>query len=297
MTRIAFIGLGIMGGPMAENLVKAGHDVVGLNRSRPPMERLVATGGSSASSVAEAVAEADIVATMLPDTPDVLHVLTGPDGVFDHVRPGTLVVDFSTIKPEVSARLAAEGATRSLRVLDAPVSGGDKGAIDGSLSIMVGGEADHFAAASDLFSPVSATLVHVGPAGSGQLVKAANQLIIAGTLAVLAEALVLLEAHDVDAEAALRVLGGGLAGSTVLDRKSGQMVHRDFRPGFRAELHHKDMGIVLDTARAAGVATPVAALAAQLLAAVVARGDGALDHSAVFELVAGLSGPSSLRPA
>jgi 2-hydroxy-3-oxopropionate reductase len=293
MTTIAFIGLGIMGRPMAENLVGAGLDVVGFNRSSPAMERLVEVGGRRASSIAEAVAGADIVATMLPDTPDVVTVLTGPDGVFAHARPGTIVVDFSTIRPEASALLAEAGAAASFRVLDAPVSGGEQGAIDGALSVMVGGSAADFAAAAELFEPVSSTLVHVGPAGSGQIVKAANQLIVAGTLSLVAEALVFLEAHGVETEAAVRVLGGGLAGSTVLARKSGQMLARDFTPGFRVELHHKDMGIMMDAARAAGVATPLSALSAQLLATLVARGDGALDHSALFALIGELSG----RPA
>lgn len=292
MTTLAFLGLGIMGAPMAENLVAAGLDVVGFNRSRPAVDRLVAAGGRGASSIAEAVAEADIVATMLPDSPDVVDVLTGADGVFAHARPGTLVVDFSTIRPDTSVRLAAEGAELSLRVLDAPVSGGEQGAIDGALSVMVGGSADDFAAAAELFGPVSATLVHVGPAGSGQTVKAANQLIVAGTLTLVAEALVFLEAHGVETEAAVRVLGGGLAGSTVLDRKAGQMLRRDYTPGFRAELHHKDMGIVLDAARSAGVSTPLGAQAAQLLATLVSRGDGALDHSALFGLIGELSGSS-----
>jgi len=293
MTTIAFIGLGIMGAPMAENLVTAGFDVVGFNRSQPAMDRLAAAGGRSASSVADAVSDADIVATMLPDTPDVITVLTGPDGVFSHARPGTLVVDFSTIKPEVSARLAAEGAAASLRVLDAPVSGGEQGAIDGTLSVMVGGSTDDFIAAAKLFAPVSATLVHVGPSGSGQIVKAANQLIVAGTLSLLAEALVFLEAHGVNTDAAVRVLGGGLAGSAVLERKAAQMLSRDYTPGFRVELHHKDMGIVLDAARTAGVATPLAALSAQLLGSLVARGDGSLDHSALFGLVGELSGTTT----
>jgi 2-hydroxy-3-oxopropionate reductase len=293
MTTIAFIGLGIMGAPMAENLVDAGFDVVGFNRSEPAMKRLVAAGGRSATSVAEAVSEADIVATMLPDTPDVVAVLTGSDGVFSHARPGTLVVDFSTIKPEVSARLAAEGAAASFRVLDAPVSGGEQGAIDGTLSVMVGGSSEDFTAAAELFGPVSATLVRVGPSGCGQIVKAANQLIVAGTLSLLAEALVFLEAHGVHTDAAVRVLGGGLAGSAVLERKAGQMLKRDYTPGFRVELHHKDMGIVIDAARTAGVATPLAALSAQLLGALVARGDGGLDHSALFGLVGELSGTTT----
>jgi 2-hydroxy-3-oxopropionate reductase len=285
VTTVAFIGLGIMGGPMAANLVSAGFDVVGHNRSPAKTERLVAAGGRAASSVEEAVENADVVATMLPDSPDVRVVLAT---VFEHARPGTLVIDFSTIRPDVAAELAAEGT--GFRVLDAPVSGGEQGAIDAALSIMVGGAAEDFAAAAPIFDAVGRTVVHVGPAGAGQTVKAANQLIVAGTIELLAEALVFIEAHGVDPEAALKVLGGGMAGSAVLERKGPAMLARDFTPGFRVELHDKDMGIVTAAAREAGVVIPLGAAVAQLVAALRAQGDGALDHSALLKLVTRLSG-------
>jgi 2-hydroxy-3-oxopropionate reductase len=287
MTSVGFIGLGIMGGPMAANLVAAGFDVAGHNRTPAKAEALAARGGRAVASVAEAVSDADVVATMLPDSPDVRAVL---GEVFAHARPGTLVVDFSTIRPDVAAGLAAEGADRGLRVLDAPVSGGEQGAIDGTLSIMVGGSEEDFASAGPVFSAVGSTVVHVGPAGSGQTVKAANQLIVAGTIELLAEAIVFLEAHDVDTTAALRVLGGGLAGSAVLERKGPAMLARDFTPGFRVELHDKDMGIVTSAAREAGVAIPLGAAVAQLITALHAQGDGNLDHSALLRLAARLSG-------
>ncbi|MHB1173367.1 MAG: 2-hydroxy-3-oxopropionate reductase [Lacisediminihabitans sp.] len=290
MTTIAFIGLGIMGGPMASNLVKAGFDVIGYNRSPKAVDDLIAAGGRGGSDVAEAVGAADIVATMLPDTPDVISVLSGPDGVFAHARPGTLVVDFSTIQPEVSAQLAEEGIAAGVRVLDAPVSGGEQGAIQAALSIMVGGDSRSFAAGQELFDAVGKTIVHVGPAGSGQTVKAANQLIVAGTLELVAEALVFLEAYDVDTDAAVKVLAGGLAGSTVLNRKAASMLAREFEPGFRVDLHHKDLGIVMGAARKAGVAIPLGALVAQLVGALKSQGDGGLDHSALFKLVEQLSG-------
>ncbi len=190
MSKVAFIGLGIMGAPMARNLLSAGHEVVAYNRTPQKTERFVADGGRGAASVAEAVAGADVVATMLPDTPDVEAVLTGTDGVFIHAEPGALVIDFSTIRPDVSAGLAAEGARRGLRVLDAPVSGGEQGAIEASLSIMVGGRPEDYAGARDIFEAVGKTIVHVGLPGSGQTVKAANQLIVAGTLELVAEAIV-----------------------------------------------------------------------------------------------------------
>jgi 2-hydroxy-3-oxopropionate reductase len=290
MTSVAFIGLGIMGGPMAANLVKAGYDVAGFNRSPAKVDALVAAGGRGAASVAEAVAGAEVVATMLPDSPDVAAVLGGEDGVFATAGPGTLVIDFSSIRPDVSAGLAADGRARGLRVLDAPVSGGEQGAIEGVLSIMAGGTAADFEAAAPVFDAVGKTIVHVGPSGSGQTVKAANQLMVAGHLELLAEAIVFLEAYGVDTEAALRVLGGGLAGSTVLQRKGATMLARDFKPGFRIALHDKDMGIVTAAAREAGVVIPLGAAVAQLVASLKAQGDGGLDHSALLKLVEQLSG-------
>jgi 2-hydroxy-3-oxopropionate reductase len=289
-TKIAFVGLGIMGAPMAANLVKAGFDVTGYNRHPDRTELLVAAGGHAAASTAEAVRTADVVATMVPDSPDVQAVLADPDGVFSNARPGTLIIDFSSIRPDVAAALAAEAAERGFRMLDAPVSGGEQGAIEGVLSIMVGGDAADFAAAAPVFDAVGKTIVHVGPSGSGQTVKAANQLMVAGHLELLAEAIIFLEAYGVDTEAALRVLGGGLAGSTVIQRKGAAMLARDFTPGFRVALHDKDMGIVTAAAREAGVVIPLGAVAAQLVSSLKAQGDGGLDHSALLKLVAQLSG-------
>ena len=290
MTRIAFIGLGIMGGPMAANLVRAGFEVTGYNRSPAKVDRLAEAGGRGAKSIADAVRDADVVATMVPDSPDVRAVLAGDDGVFAHAPANALIIDFSTIRPDVAADLAAAGHERGFRVLDAPVSGGEAGAVEGALSIMVGGAAADFAAAQPVFDAVGRTIVHVGPAGSGQTVKAANQLMVAGHLALLAEAITFLQAHGVDTEAALRVLGGGLAGSTVLQRKGPAMLARDFTPGFRIALHDKDLGIVTAAAREAGVVIPLGAVAAQLVASLKAQGDGGLDHSALLKLIQQLSG-------
>lgn len=292
MTTIAFIGLGIMGKPMAINLVNAGFDVVGYNLVQPPIDALVAAGGRGASSIAEAVKDADVIATMVPDSPDVEEVLASADGVFANARDNALIIDFSSIRPDVSARLAAEAEQRGLRILDAPVSGGEQGAIDGILSIMVGGTPENFAAAEPILNAVGKTVALVGPAGSGQTVKAANQLIVAGTIELVAEAIVFLEAYGVDTEAAIKVLAGGLAGNAILQRKATGMLARDFTPGFRIALHDKDMGIVTAAARQAGVVIPLGAVVAQLIASLKAQGDGGLDHSALLKLVEQLSGRS-----
>jgi len=289
MTTVAFIGLGIMGGPMAANLVKAGFDVVGYNRSPEKVKELVEKGGRGAEDVASAVGEADVVITMVPDSPDV-EAVSGE--IFAGAREGTLYIDMSTIRPDVAVRVAEAGREAGVRVLDAPVSGGEAGAVEGSLSIMVGGSAEDFADARPVLDAVGKTIVHVGPAGSGQTVKAANQLIVAGNIQLLAEAVVFLDAYGVDMRSALEVLGGGLAGSTVLARKGDNMLAGEFKPGFRLALHHKDMGIVTSAAREAGVTIPLGAVVAQLVAAMVARGDGALDHSGLLKLTAELSGRS-----
>jgi 2-hydroxy-3-oxopropionate reductase len=290
MTTVTVIGLGIMGGPMAANLLTGGFDVVGCNRSQAAVDRLVAQGGRGAGSVAEAVRDADVVLTMLPDSPDVESVVTGQDGVLSAARRGALLVDTSTIRPDVAVRVADAARAAGLRPLDAPVSGGEAGAVDGTLSIMVGGEAADVAAARPVLDALGTTVVHVGPSGSGQTVKAANQLIVAGTIELVAEALVFLEAHGVDTTAAVEVLAGGLAGNRILDRKAAGMTARRFAPGFRVDLHHKDLGILTSAAREAGVAVPLGAVVAQLMGALRAQGHGSLDHSALLLLVEQLSG-------
>jgi 2-hydroxy-3-oxopropionate reductase len=292
MTNVAVIGLGIMGLPMAVNLVKAGYTVAGYNRSQDKIDLLAAQGGRGASSIADAVRDADIIITMVPDSPDVEAVVAGEDGVFANAKDGALWIDASSIRPDVAARLAADARAAGIRPLDAPVSGGEQGAIDGVLSIMVGGDTADFDAAQGVLDAVGKTIMHVGPSGSGQTVKAANQLIVAANIEALAEAIVFLEAYGVDTDAALKVLGGGLAGSKVLDQKGQKMLDRDFAPGFRLALHHKDLGIVTSAARAAGVAVPLGATVAQLVGNIVAQGDGALDHSGLFTQVARNSGRS-----
>ncbi|MGW6281413.1 2-hydroxy-3-oxopropionate reductase [Kribbella sp. NPDC055071] len=297
MTNIAFIGLGIMGNPMAIHLANAGHTVAGLDRSPERTQALVDAGGRAAESISDVVKGADVICVMVPDSPDVQDVLEGEDGVFQHAETGTLIIDFSSIRPDVTQQLAEQARALGFRLLDAPVSGGEAGAKNAVLSIMVGGEADDFAAAKPLFEVVGKTVVHVGPSGSGQTVKAANQLIVAANIQAVAEAVVFLEAYGVDTRAALEVLGGGLAGSTVLNQKKENMLTRSFEPGFRIDLHHKDMGIVTAAAREAGVVVPLGALVAQLVASARANGDGGLDHSALLRGVERLSGLRSTDSA
>ena len=290
MTNIAFIGLGIMGSPMAVHLAKAGHQVVGYNRTPEKTVPLVEAGGRAAESIGDAVRGAEVVCVMVPDSPDVLDVLTGEDGVFDNANPGTLVIDFSSIRPDVTIQLAEQADEKGIRLVDAPVSGGEAGAVNAALSIMVGGQEDDFEAAKPYLDVVGKTVVHVGPSGAGQTVKAANQLIVAANIQALAEAVVFLDAYGVDTNAALEVLGGGLAGSKVLDQKKQNMLGHTFEPGFRIALHHKDLGIVTTAAREAGVVIALGSLVAQLMASALANGDGGLDHSGLLRGVERLSG-------
>jgi 2-hydroxy-3-oxopropionate reductase len=289
VTRVGFIGFGIMGSPMAINLAAAGFEVRGFSRDMSKVSRVADKGVRSAKTLQELVENSDVVITMLPDSPDVESVVLGDGGVFQFAREGLLFIDMSSIRPNVASRIFHEGAERGIDVLDAPVSGGEAGAVEGSLSIMVGGELGAFDRAAPFFGAMGKTIVHVGPAGSGQTVKAANQLIVAANIQGLAEAVVFLEAHHVEMESAIQVLGGGLAGSTVLQRKSGNMLSRSFAPGFRLDLFHKDMGIVQAAAREKGVTTLLGSLVAQIIASLVARGDGELDHSAMIRIVDELS--------
>ncbi|MCZ2840148.1 NAD(P)-dependent oxidoreductase [Modestobacter sp. VKM Ac-2985] len=287
MSSITFIGLGIMGLPMARNLARAGHDVTGVVRSDRGRARAAEAGLAATDDAVEAAKAADVVITMLPDSPDVRSVVStiGP-----HLREGALLVDMSTIDPVATRDIRAEALPGTVAMLDAPVSGGEAGAIDGVLSIMVGGDAADVERARPLFEVMGTTVVHVGPLGSGQVVKAANQLIVAGNIQMVAEAVVFLRAQGADLTSALQVIGGGLAGSTVLERKRQAFLDGSFTPGFRLALHAKDLGIVQNSAAAEGLALPLTAAVTQLVRALVARGDGELDHSALLKLAQELNG-------
>lgn len=290
MASIFVLGLGIMGLPMARNLVSAGHSVTGYDHNSGPMEALVEAGGKRAANVAEAVPSADVVITMLPDSPDVEEAVLGQGGVLSCAREGMVHIDMSTIRPDVAVRVSDACRAKGVRSLDAPVSGGERGAIEATLSVMVGGDTADFEAVRPILAAVGRTIVHVGPHGAGQTVKAANQLIVGGTIQLVSESIAFLEAYHVDTTAAVEVLAGGLAGNRILDTKAEGMLAREFAPGFRIDLHHKDMGIVTSAAREAGVVIPVGSLVAQLMASARANGDGHLDHSALLRGVERLSG-------
>jgi 2-hydroxy-3-oxopropionate reductase len=282
---VGFVGLGVMGAPMAHNLVGAGVALVVHNRSPAAVEELRAEGASAAATPREVAERSAVTITMLPDSSDVTAVVEGPDGILAGASAGNLVIDMSTISPIVARRLAERAREVGVQMLDAPVSGGDVGAREATLSIMVGGEEAAFERALPILKLLGKTVRRVGGHGAGQVVKACNQVVVALTIEALSEALVLGSKAGVVPEAILGVLGGGLAGSRVLDvRGSGMVAHR-FTPGFRAELHHKDLGIALETARDAGVSLPVTALVDQMLASLRQNGDGARDHSALITYV------------
>jgi 2-hydroxy-3-oxopropionate reductase len=283
---VGFIGLGIMGRPMAKNLMDAGYELVVHNRSPEKAEELAEEGNATAAGSPREVAEAcHIVITMLPDSPDVEAVVAGEDGVLEGIRDGALLVDMSTISPVVTEELSEKVRKQGASMLDAPVSGGDVGAIEGALSIMVGGSEEDFERARPLFDVMGKVATHVGPTGAGQVVKACNQIVVALTIEALSEALVLGSKGGVAPEKLVEALSGGLAGSAVMEAKKEKFFSHDFEPGFRIELHHKDLGIALAAGREYGVALPVTAIVDQMLEASKAKGRGDRDHSALLTLL------------
>ncbi|MCA9879757.1 MAG: 2-hydroxy-3-oxopropionate reductase [Thermomicrobiales bacterium] len=283
--RIGFIGLGIMGRPMAQNLLQAGYDLTVYNRSRGPVAELVAAGASAAESPQDVAERSDVVITMLPDSPEVEAVVAGPGGVLAGSRAGTLLIDMSTISPAVSRALAQVAEARGVGMLDAPVSGGDVGARQGTLSIMVGGRAEDFQRAAPIFAVLGKTVTHVGASGAGQVVKACNQIVVASTIEAVSEALVLGSKAGVAPSVILQVLAGGLAGNRVMEVRGPNFLSHDFTPGFKAALHHKDLGIALTAARDFGVALPVTGVVDGMFQALKQKGRGEQDHSALLTLL------------
>jgi 2-hydroxy-3-oxopropionate reductase len=279
---IGFIGLGIMGKPMARNLLAAGFPVTVHSRSTGPVDEVVAAGAVRADGPASVAAGSDITITMLPDTADVDQVLVGAGGVIEGVSEGSLVIDMSSIDPEPTRTMAAAFAAKGVAMLDAPVSGGERGAIDAALSIMVGGDDTAFARATPVFEALGKSIVHVGPSGAGQVCKACNQLVVAATIEAVAEALLLAERSGVDAAKVREALLGGFAGSKILEVHGQRMLDRTFDPGFRIRLHRKDARII--EAAAAETATPIPSFAVvtEQLQKAVDADDGERDHSALY---------------
>ncbi len=298
MERIGFIGLGIMGAPMAARLVAAGFPVTVHNRSRAKVDELVAQGARAGDSPRAVAAQADVIVTMLPDSPDVEAVVLGEDGVLAGVREGALFVDMSTITPATARRLHAALAEKGVEAIDAPVSGGEQAAIDGQLSIMAGGSEDALARARPLFEELGKATTHVGPPGAGQVCKAANQVVVGLTIQAVAEALTLARKAGVDPARVREALLGGFAQSKILEVHGQRMLDGAFDPGFRLALHRKDLGIALQTAREAGVPLLATAQVAELLNALIAQGAGDRDHSALvtlYEQLAAVADPAAAR--
>jgi len=296
-SKIGFIGLGIMGKPMAKNLIKAGFPLVVHNRSRSKVDELVKEGAAAANTPREVASSSDIIITMLPNSPDVELVALGANGILEGAKAGQLFIDMSTINPIVSQKIAKEFSAKSVAMVDAPVSGGEKGAIDATLSIMAGGEAKDFERALPVFNALGKTVTHMGSIGSGGFTKLANQIIVAINLTAIGEALVFGAKAGVDPQKMIRALAGGLAGSKCLDQKSEKILSGDFAPGFKIDLHSKDLNLIQDAARSVGVPIPTAAFVEQLFAALRVRGRGGMDHSGVITFFEDLAGVQVRKPS
>jgi 2-hydroxy-3-oxopropionate reductase len=288
--KIGFIGLGIMGKPMAKNLIKAGYSLVVHNRSRTKVDELVKDGATPAASPKEVASAVDVIITMLPNSPDVELVALGPSGLKEGAKRGQLFIDMSTINPIVSQKIARDLSSIGISMIDAPVSGGEKGAIEATLSIMAGGETQDFERALPIFNALGKTITHMGPLGTGGFTKLANQIIVAINLTAIGEALVFGTKAGVDPQKMIRALSGGLAGSKCLDQKSEKILSGDFAPGFKIDLHSKDLNLIADAARSVGVPIPTAAFVEQLFAALRVRDRGGMDHSAVITIFEDLAG-------
>ena len=287
--RIGLIGAGIMGRPMGHNLLKAGYPLVVHDRVRAPVDELVAAVAVEAPSAREVTRRSDVVITMLPDSPDVQAVVLGPDGLLEGLRPGTIYIDMSTISPIVTRELAPLVEAKACQMLDAPVSGGEKGAIEATLSIMVGGPKEIFDRVLPIFQAMGKNIVHMGDHGAGQVTKAANQIVVALTIQAVGEALVLAAKAGVDPAKVRQALLGGFAQSRILELHGQRMLDRNFRPGFKVRLHQKDLNIALSTGRALGVPLPATATVQEAFTALRGLGRDDYDHSSLVTLIEDLA--------
>ena len=294
--KIGFIGLGIMGKPMSKNLIKAGHELTVFDIVEPAVKELEAMGAKIAHSSREVAAKSDLIITMLPDSPDVEKAAFGAEGVFEGIRSGSTYIDMSTISPVTSKKVAEVGKAKGVRVLDAPVSGGEKGAIDATLTIMVGGAKEVFDDCLPVFQVMGKNIVYCGEAGSGQVVKACNQILVAGVLETASEALVLGAKAGVDPEVVLKVIAGGYA-MRVLDVRGPLVLKRDFKPGFKTRLHYKDLGIALAAGSEYGVPLPITGLIHEMMGSLKVLGRGETDHSAIITLLEDLAKVEVKKPS
>jgi 2-hydroxy-3-oxopropionate reductase len=281
MEKIGFVGLGIMGNPMSRNLVKAGHKLVVYDILPKPVEELKQAGAEVGTSPSDVASKTNIIITMLPNSPHVKQAVLGEKGIIEGARPGTLVVDMSSIAPLVARKVAEELAKKQIRMLDAPVSGGEPKAIDGTLAIMVGGAKADFDQMVPIFKAMGSSAVLTGAIGAGNVTKLANQIIVAVNIAAVSEALVLATKAGVDPHLVYQAIRGGLAGSTVLDIKAPLMMDRKFNPGFRINLHIKDLGNVLETSHDVGVPLPLSAAVMEIMQALKVDGMGEFDHGSI----------------
>lgn len=279
--KVGFIGLGIMGKPMSKNLLKAGYSLVVFGRNEASVKELVDAGAESATSAKAVAEQCDVVITMLPNSPQVNEVALGEDGLVDGAKDGLVFIDMSSIAPLATQQIAKALAEKGVKMLDAPVSGGEPKAIDGSLSVMVGGDKDVFEQYYDLMKAMAGSVVHTGDIGAGNVTKLANQVIVALNIAAMSEALALATKAGVDPELVYQAIRGGLAGSTVLDAKAPMVLNRNFEPGFRIDLHIKDLANALDTSHGVGAQLPLTAQVMEMMQALKADGLESKDHSSL----------------
>ncbi len=288
--KIGFIGLGIMGKPMVRNLLKAGYDVVCYSRTQKDIDEVVGSGANAGKSSADVASKANVVITMLPNSPQVKSVVLGEGGILEGAREGLILVDMSSIAPLASQEIESACKQKGVRMLDAPVSGGEPKAIDASLAIMVGGEEELFDEVKDLLLVLGSSAVYCGPIGAGNTTKLANQIIVALNIAALAEAFTLVRKAGVDPALVFDAIKGGLAGSTVMNAKAPMMIDSNFKPGFKVDLHIKDLANALDTGHEVGSPLPLTALAREMMESLHSDGFGGDDHSALARYYAKLSG-------
>lgn len=293
--KIGFIGLGIMGKPMAGNLMKAGHDLVVLNRSKSPVDELVSMGAEAASTPAELTRKAKTIITMLPNSPDVREVALGKNGLIEGEVKGSVLIDMSSIAPLASREIAAELESVGMEMLDAPVSGGEPKAIEGTIAVMVGGKKEVFDRNYDTMMAMAGSVVYVGAIGAGNTAKLCNQIVVALNIAAVSEALVLAKKAGVAPDLVFQAIRGGLAGSTVMDAKAPMMMDRNFEPGFRIDLHVKDLNNVLETSRSVGVPLPLAAQVMEIMMAIKQDGSGVEDHSSIVKFYEKISNTTVSR--